>query len=271
MPKLTTLLPLCLLLLLPATAGATAFTIAGFGDSLTCDTCNDGSYLRLLDDFLPFDPIIDDNGVGAQVTSTIFARLDTWINDGFTADLLILMGGIVDTYQPKTGIGKYVEGTTLDNLGKMIDLVLGKGIQLLVMAPPPVTGSCANPLGGLTCSDINDRLFDLAAGIHDLAPLASVPFVNLYDLFSADPRISEIPGTADSFYRADGLHLSLTNGDDLIASTLAPLIEDLLTGDQGGAASPPPIPSPEPTSPVLYSLNLLIGGFALRRRRSASR
>ena len=81
-------------LALPSVASALP-VVAGFGDSITVEP----SYPTLLADYLDPDPIIDDNGVSSDLTSAVLSRLDTWIGDGNTADVLVLFSGTPDMYQ----------------------------------------------------------------------------------------------------------------------------------------------------------------------------
>ena len=265
-----------LLLLLPGASSATPFVIAGFGDSLTCDTCIDGSYLRLLDGFLPTpSPVIVDQGVTTQTTSQIFQRLDTWIDDGNSADLLILMGGTVDTYQAVGGFKNtaYDPVETLGNVESMVNLAMGESIPLLLLAPPPVMDPCgsANP----SCAQVNARLEALSLDLEQLATDNGIPFIDLYATISADPRFANPQGAADSLYHSDGLHLQIGTGDTLIASTISPSVESLLYGDPGdpppyGDPGDPPAgsaPVPEPNSVALFAMNALICAVSVRQRR----
>lgn len=251
---------LLFVLALPSFAGALP-VVAGFGNSLTCDTCNDGSYLRLLGNYLDPDPIIDDNGVSADSSAKILRRLDTWIVDGNTADVLVLFAGTVDTYFVLGGFGNqdYDPLKTVGNIEDMIDMVLAQSIPLILLAPPPVLDPCANPDAPLTCGIIDGRLADLADELALVATDKGVPFLDLYAAFLADPRFGliadggEHPG-ADSLFLNDGLHLRLETGDTLVTSLLAPMIEQALI--------------PEPSTAILLASGLL--ALAHRQRRRAA-
>jgi lysophospholipase L1-like esterase len=237
---------LSLLLFVPATAQAIPLTLAGFGDSITCDACNDGSYLRHIDSYLSEAPIIDDNGESADLTSQVSARLDTWITDGNTADFVIILSGTPDTYQALGGWQNrpYDEDETVGNISDMLDAVFNAGMQAILVAPPPVwtPTPCGGP-GVLTCEIID-------ASLAGLATTADVPFVNLYDAFTNDPNFGDAPGTADSLFRTDGLH-PRDNGDDLIAFEIAGAINAI----------------PEPSTGLLVSLGLVALCAGCRRPR----
>jgi lysophospholipase L1-like esterase len=250
----------CLLfaLALPSVAGALP-VVAGFGDSITCDGCNDGGYLGLLADYLEPDPILDDNGVSSDRTGSVLSRLQTWIDDGNTADVLVLLTGTPDTYQAVGGWMNrpYDPLETLGNIEDMIDLVLAESIPLILVAPPPVLDPCGNP-SVLTCGDIDGRLADLADDLALVATTEGVPFVDLYAAFQADPRFGliadggEHPGP-DSLFLDDGLHPRLATGDTLIASLLATEIALII---------------PEPSTAILLACGLL--ALAHRQRRKAA-
>ena len=246
---------LALLVILPATAQAVPLTLAGFGDSITCDACNDGSYLRYMDDYLSEAPIIDDNGVSTDLTSEIAVRLDTWIADANTADFVIVMGGTVDTYQVEGGFGgqNYDPGETFDNIAGMLDAIDTAGMQAILVAPPPVwtPTPCGGPDDPLTCDDIDDALAALATSLAGLATDKGVPFVDIYDAFVNDPDFINAPGTAGTLFRNDGLH-PRDNGDDLIAFEIAGAINAV----------------PEPSTGLLVSLGLVALGAGRRTLRA---
>lgn len=252
---------LILAVLVPSVSSALP-VVAGFGDSITCDTCNDGSYMGLLADYLEPDPILDDNGVSADRTSGVLSRLTTWLGDGNTADVLILLTGTPDVYQVTGGFGnqEYSEADTLLNVENMVDLVLGASIPLILVAPPPVLDPCGFPDAPLTCSTIDSRLAGLATEYALIASNKSVPFLDLYSAFMADPDFGLIadggahPGP-DSLLRADGLHPQLATGDTLIASLLAPMIETALI--------------PEPSTALLVGCGLLVLAHRRQGRRAA--
>ena len=238
-----------LAILLPTLASATPLTLGAFGDSITCDACNDGSYLELIHNYLPEAPTIDDNGVSSDITANVLSRLDTWITDGNTADIVIILSGTPDTYQAVGGFQNqpYSETETVGNIEAMLDLVFDAGISAILVAPPPVLDPCDNP-AVLTCSQIDSRLADLSMALASLASSMSVPFVDLYDAFINDPGYGETPGDPGSLFGPDGLHPQLYPGDDLIAMEIANAI----------------IAIPEPSTAFLVASGLL--ALAVRRR-----
>ena len=245
---------LALLLVLPATAQAVPLTLAGFGDSITCDSCNDGSYFSHIGNYLAEAPIVDDNGISGQLSSTVGSRLDTWITNGNTADFVIILSGTPDAYQAVGGFQNqpYIEAETVGNISDMLDAIFNAGMQAILAAPPPIW--TPTPCGGpavLTCTTIDARLASLATELSSLATTAGVPFVNLYDAFMNDADIGEAPGTANSLFRGDGLH-PRDNGDDLIAFEIASAINAI----------------PEPSTGLLASLGLVVLCAGRRIRRA---
>ena len=248
-------LSLLLLVSLPTFASALPVDLAGFGDSITCWDCDDGTYLVLLEDWGYIDSAeYANHGVSGNRTHEVVTRLEDWIDAGSTADLLILLTGTPDTYQAVGGFWSrdYDAAETLSNVEAMIDLVLLEAIPMILVAPPPVLAPCANPQA-LTCDVIDTRLADLAGDLALLASGHGVPFLDLYAAFAADPRFGLIadggqhPGLT-SLYLDDGTHLRLTTGDTLIASLLAPIV-------------------PEPSTALLLASGLL----ALAHRRAGRR
>jgi lysophospholipase L1-like esterase len=239
------------LVLLPSFASASPI-VAGFGNSITCSTCNDGSYLSLLGDYLVPDPIIDDQGVPASLSDNLLARVGDWLDAGNTADVLILLPGTPDTYQAVGGWGDrdYDPLETLGNVESILDLVLGEGIPLILLTPPPVLEPCGGS-APLTCDQVDARLLDLSNRLGVLALAYEVPFLHLYAAFATDPRFG-LPFGPDSLYRSDGLHPKLATGDALIASLLAPMIESA-------------VHAPEPSTALMLGFGLL--ALAQRRRR----
>lgn len=237
-------------LLLPSLASASPI-VAAFGDSITSDA-GEGSYLRLLGDYLEPDPIIDDNGAPANLSGDVLYRVGAWLDAGNTADVLILLTGTPDTFQAVGGWRDrdYDRLETLGNVESIIELVLGAGIPLILLAPPPVIDPCGNP-DALTCDQIDARLLHLSNNLGFLALDYGVPFVHLYAAFKGDPRFG-LPLGPDSLYRSDGIHPRLETGDALIASLLAPMIE--------GA-----VHTPEPSTALMIGFGLL--ALAQRRRR----
>jgi lysophospholipase L1-like esterase len=224
--------------------------VAGFGNSITCDTCNDGSYLRLLGDYLDPDPIIDDNGASADTTENVLSRLDLWITGGGWADAVVILAGTPDTYMAVGGWmdREYIEAVTVANVDAMIDLALGAGMAAILVAPPPVQDPCDDP-GILTCSGIDDRLGELALAYQTLAADRMIPFVNAYAIFSAYPGFLDPPGSPNSPLRTDGLHPKLEPGDRLIAEAVGAILVEI----------------PEPSTGVLLGAGLL-GLWAARTR-----
>ena len=223
---LTRLWFLSLLLAAPTAAVALPLDIAGFGDSITCDTCNDGSYLSQLDTYLSEAPIIQDHGVSSDLTENILSRLDTWITGGGTADYVIVLAGTVDTYQAVGGFNNqaYDPDETLTNITDMLNLIIGAGLSPVLAAPPLVQDPCGSP--DPTCATIDADLLALSGTLATLAGSLSVPFVDLYDAFATHPDIGEPQGSALSLLRGDGLHPQYDTGDDLIASEIAAVIPE---------------------------------------------
>jgi lysophospholipase L1-like esterase len=250
---------LCVALLtIAGRASAQDLVVAGFGNSITCTVCNDGSYLAdsnlpgsaapvgvldpseivgsWLDDELralgvlqPADAlIIDDNGDPGNRTVDVLARLATWIADGNSADHVILLTGTPNTYQAVGGFTNrdYDEDQTVADVQAMIDLVMGAGMPVILVAPPPVKIPCGNgPI--LTCDQINQRLDDLSLRYEELAASNGIPFVDLYGEFMNDPRFPLSPGEPGSLYRGnDGLHPRYETGDALIAFVIAPMLAE---------------------------------------------
>ena len=236
-------------MLLPALANAAPLSLAAFGDSITCDTCNDGSYLGLLDNYLPEAPIIYEDAVSAATTGQVYTLVDSWITGGNTADVVIILTGTPDTYLAVGGFGNrpYSEAETVANIDAMLDLVILAGLPAILVAPPPVLAPCGNP-AVLTCSEIDTRLESLADALAVLASSLSVAFVDLYDAFVNDPGYLETPGATDSLYRFDGLHPKIDTGDDLIAMEVAGAISSI----------------PEPSTALLLTFGLVV--LAARRR-----
>jgi len=248
-------LSLILIVSLPTFASALPVDLAGFGDSITCWNCNDGSYLVLLENWGYVDSAEDaSHGVSGNRTHEVLTRLEDWIDASSTADLLILLTGTPDTYQTVGGFWDrdYDPAETLSNVEAMVDLVLLEAIPLILVAPTPVLDPCAYP-DELTCDVIDTRLADLAGDLALLASDHGVPFLDLYAAFAADPRFGLIadggqhPGP-DSLYRDDGTHPRLTTGDTLLASLLAPMI-------------------PEPSTALLLASGLLVLAHRRARRR----
>lgn len=220
-----------------------AFTIVGFGNSITCATCNDGSYLGLLNDHLDPDAVLIDEGQSADVSENLFLRLDLWL-DSNSADLVIILTGTPDAYKAVGGFQNqlYEEQFTIDNVDAMIDIVHAENTSVLLVAPPPVQSPCNDPIN-LTCATIDARLASLATAMGALAVEKGVSFVDLYDIFINDPRFSEPFTSEDSLFRNDGLHPKYPTGDDLIASRIAQvLLSDMVV--------------PEPSTGLLLALGL---------------
>jgi len=198
------------LLLSPAVSHATPIVVTGFGDSITCDGCNDGSYLQLLATAVGTPVTIEDQGFSALQTGAILSNLQTWLGGSNTADYLILFGGTVDAFQ----VG-YNQTTTLTNIQQMVTAVVNAGIPLVLLAPPPVVGTCNNPgPPAPTCATIDASLASLAPAIGTIASSAGVPFIDLYQAFTDDPNTTNL-------FRPDGLHPKLATGDQLIANLVA--------------------------------------------------
>jgi len=250
-------------LFLPSSASALPADIVGFGNSITCWDCNDGSYLVWLEDWGYIDSAEDASfGESADLTSGVLSRLDDWIHgEGDwlpfgpqTADQLILLSGTPDTYQAVGGWKNepYDPDQTLLNVEAMIDLVLGESIPLILVAPPPVMDPCGTSYDVPTCDEIDTRLANLAVDLALLAGTYSdVQFLDLYADFTADPRFGDHPGS-DSLYRSDGLHPRFETGDALIASLLVPML------------------IPEPSTALLLASGLVALAQRRRGRRKAA-
>ena len=245
-------LVLCALLVLPGVANSLPLTIAGFGDSITCNSCNDGSYLSLLHNYLAPAPIIDDNGVSAARTFEVHARLVDWINASNWADIVVILAGTPDTYQAVGGWHNrpFTPSETVGFVRDMVILVQNAGMEALLVAPPPVLDPCGGP-GVLTCATIDASLAGLSAAYAVVATDEDVPFVDLYSIFMADPGFLLTPGAPGSPFRSDGLHPMYSTGDELIAMSIA---DGILA-----------VPIPEPSSGLL----LAFGIAALAGLRSA--
>jgi lysophospholipase L1-like esterase len=187
--------------------------------------------------------------VSADRSGEVLSRLETWLLDGNSADVVILLAGTPDTYQAVGGWYNrpYSEAETVGYIEDMLDLLSTAGIPAILVAPPPVLDPCGNPLV-LTCSEIDTSLADLSDALAALAGSQSVPFVDLYDAFVNDPGYLETPGDPDSLFRADGLHPQLDPGDHLIAMEIASAIMTI----------------PEPSTALLVASGLVV--LAARRR-----
>jgi lysophospholipase L1-like esterase len=216
------------MLLLPALAHAAPPTVSGFGDSITCIPCNDGSYLGLLGDYLVEPPIVEDNGVWADLTDGVLFRFDAWLTGGNSADVVVILTGTPDTYQAVGGFNNrdYSEAESVGNVADILDLADAAGLPAILVAPPPVLDPCGFPTV-LTCSEIAVRLADLSVALQALAVSRGVPFVDLNDAFANHPGFLFTPGDPLSLFRPDGLHPKLDPGDDLIAQEVANAIAAL--------------------------------------------
>jgi hypothetical protein len=259
---------LCLLLGLPS--GARALTIVGFGDSLTCATCNDGSYLSLLNNLLDPDADLYFNAVAGRPSSQVLDAVNNFEagTGSFTpvlggsavnllpsqVDLAIVMAGTPDAFS----VG-YSQAQTVANIAGMPDGVtifdsivaslMAVSVPTLLLLPPPAVEPCDNnATPALSCADFDQRLADLGVALAAAAGAWGVTAIDLYDLFVNDPGFAIPPGTAGTLYRLDGVHLFLTTGDALVAEQVAAYI------------------LPEPG--LLASLAAGAALLALRRRRA---
>jgi len=236
-------------MLLTTTANAVPLTIAGFGDSITCDTCNDGSYLGRIGSHLSEAPTIDDNGISSDLTENVLARFDTWLTDGNTADWVIVLAGTPDTFQAVGGFNNqaYSQSETVGNISDLLDLAIAASLPVVLVAPPATQSPCgfsSDP----TCGEIETSLMNLSGALSTLAGGLGIPFVDIYNEFVSHPSFGiTSPGDEDSLLRHDGLHPKYTTGDDLIASEIAAVI-------------------PEPSSALLVAAGLLV--MASRNRQS---
>jgi lysophospholipase L1-like esterase len=232
---------LLLLVSMVAPGVSHALSIGAFGDSITCAVCNDGSYIPLLDDYLDPNPVVYDGGISSDITDSVLSRLDLWL-DSNSPDVVIVLAGTPDTYQTVGGFNNvaYDEALTVGNVESMIDLVLATGSSFLLVAPPPVVYPGGSP-DVLTCAAIDGRLDSLSLAYAVLAATKSVPFVDLYQIFTDNPPIADL-------LRGDGLHPMFTTGDDLIAQNIATALLTI----------------PEPSTALLLAGGLC--ALALRRK-----
>ena len=248
MPRALFLL-VCLLFGLPS--AAPAFTIVGFGDSLTCATCNDGSYLSLLNNLLDPDADLYFNAVAGRPSDDVLTAVNnfeagTGIFDPVAGgaavnllpsqvDLAIVLAGTPDTFRNPDGFqGRpYSEAETVGDIAGMPDGItifdsilaslMTAGVPTLLLLPPPVQDPCDNgATPTLTCAEIDQRLADLSVALAAAASAWSVPFIDLYDIFVNEPAFIILPpGAPGSLYDLDGVHLELLTGDQLVAEQVA--------------------------------------------------
>ena len=233
----------------PMAASAVPLDIAGFGDSITCDTCNDGSYLSLLGAHLPEVPIIQDEALTTLTSGAVLSTLEAWLDGGGSADWVIIMAGTVDVYQEVGGFNnvEYSEAQVVSNLDDMIDLVLSVSMSVVVVAPPPVQSPCGGAGVVITCTDIDNRLNSLSAALAGLANSKSVPFVDLYDAYINHPDWDATVGSASLLFTTGGLVPQYTTGDDLSAFEIASAINE----------APEPDPPAVPSLPITGMMALL--------------
>lgn len=255
------------LVLIPGASSAIPITITGIGDSLTCNGCNDGSYLGWLPSLL-WQPgsVIEDLGKYNNNTSQIHHTLEHWIDDGNFTNLMIITAGTVDVSS-----NSYNAVNTIANVVAMVKLLEGKNIETLLVSSPLVGQNCNSQA---SCDTMNARLAQHSAAMWQVAQDNGVAFVDLYAAFLADNRIGLPQDDPDSLFYlpTDGVHLKYSTGDMLFASTIAPTVNHLLWGDWADDSSQAATnPVPEPSSTALFALNALIGTLALRRSRRNSR
>ncbi len=220
--------------------------IAGFGDSLTSLTHDDGSYLSLLNNYIDPDATMLDFGITANPSSTVATRLVNWVSGFNTADLVIILTGTPDVFDVR-GV-PYDENSVVGNVTTMMNALIGAGIPALVLAPPPVIAPCDGAMTLPVCpDDYNTRLDSLSVAIGNAAASLGVPFVDLFELFSNQPDLTPL------YIPMDGVHLTLNGGDQLIVSAIGSVVQSLLV--------------PEPDLMLLTALGL--AALAARRRLAA--
>jgi lysophospholipase L1-like esterase len=218
----TTCLGAVLFALLAFKCEGEPLTIVGFGNSISCEECNDGSYLGLVGAHLVPPPAdVVSQGMSANTSGVVLARFRGWVEAGGTADVVVLLTGTPDVYHAVGGWGNrpYDPEEVVGNVEALIHSSFDHGIPVILLAPPPVLEPCDRP-ELLTCAEIDDRLADLAGRLGVLAEEENVVFLDLHAEFKADPRFGRHPGP-DSLLLDDGLHPRSGTGDALIAERLA--------------------------------------------------
>lgn len=218
-------LGLCAALLAPR---AEALTVAGFGDSMSWAP----GYLAQL----PAEWETINLSLGGEVSWSGLLRLQGLLPT-LEADVLILMEGTNDVRN-----SGYTQDRSVESLSAMMDAALALGLEVVLMAPPPLLpyDPNENPLWA------NGRLASLAVALEDAAAARGVPFVDVFDLFTASSSM-------ESYYM-DLIHLNATGSGVVAAAATTAVAQAIAT--------------PEP------STGLLVGaGLALlaSRRRARSR
>jgi lysophospholipase L1-like esterase len=247
-----------LALLLPSTASA--WTVVGFGDSITSTTFDQayfipGSYL----DYLGPEYDYEDRGDPAITTIDLMFDVINYVDGGPTADAVVILTGTPDTARTD-----YDEATTVANIAAMIDYVQANtSLPIVLIAPPPAVQPCDNiefvTGGAVLCDPINPapnnmitRLEELADALDALAASRSVGFVDALQIFMDEPGG---PGTLmRNVPIFDGIHPNQT-GDQRIASALEPILDSYFV--------------PEPSTDVLLMLGLVGLAVVGSPRRSA--
>ena len=156
------------------------------------------------------------------------------------ADVLILMEGTNDVRT----VG-YTQDRSVESLSAMMDAALAQGLKVVLMAPPPLLPY--DPNGNPEWP--NGLLVSLAEALEDEAAARGVPFVNVFDLFSASSSM-------DSYY-LDLVHPNAA-GSGIIAAAAATAV------DQAVAA-------PEPSTALLVGAGLALLASRRRARGKAGR
>jgi lysophospholipase L1-like esterase len=208
------LLGLCAALLAPR---AEALTVAGFGDSMTWAP----GYLAQL----PAEWDTVNLSLGGEVSWDGLLRLQGLLPT-LEADVLVVMEGTNDVRD----LG-YSQDRSVESLSAMMDAALAQGLEVVLMAPPPLLPYDPNgdPLGP------NGLLASLAGALGDAAAARGVPFVDLFALFTASPSM-------ESYY-LDLIHPNET-GSGVIAAAAATAITQTI--------------APEPETSVLVGAGLAL-------------
>ncbi len=172
-------------------SSAEAVTIAAFGDSLTTPP----SYLE----FLLADHRID-LGLEGEATSDGLVRLQSWLQSGGTADVVILLEGTNDIFRTT-----YDEAETVGNLAAMLGAILQAGSLPILVTPPPVIAP-GRDTEALRAASLADALVTMASSL-------GVVSADVWAAFDQHPNVAGL-------YSADGIHPNHAAGDQLIAQTI---------------------------------------------------
>ena len=196
--------------------------IAGCCDSITFEP----SYLDLVWDYYGWpsgDPYDHNLGVNGSPSSSGLSRLQSYLATD-DPDAVIVLSGTPDAFMgPSSPAGIFDHDETVANIAGMVTATLNDGAEPILVAPPPVFEPCTGS-GGLSCAEIDGRLYDLSLALDDLAFQEDVAFVDLYALFDAHPD----PG---SLLFPDGIHPNHTVGDPFITDRLLPELAEVFCGN----------------------------------------